>query len=285
MNELLVTLFMQVAASSDSHVYVYPQRVELDTACTIAPETIAAIETQWSHPEHGESGAAHAIPADLNRDGKCEIFLDNPSDDEGNGYEFWTLLIARDGNYIPSGDLWCTPETCWYGEFRNGYPRIFVPSNAGPKANPEFVTSVYAFDGEKFVIESGKTLTHGAYLDLGLKAYRSGDLALAEKYYLDAYRMKKNPELADASNLALTWLKLGRGTQAKALLEKHLEQGGRTAQVAAAQFNLGLVEQQLGNLDDALGHYERANEIESTPARRNKIEATRKLKQPRELAQ
>ena len=276
---------MQAASATGINIYVYPERVYLDTSCSLAPERIAAIETQWSHPQSGEAGVAHAIPADLNRDGKCEIFLDNPRDDEGNGYEFWTLLIERDGAYVPSGDISCTPETCWYGEFRNGYARVFVPINAGPKANPEYVTTVFAFDGQKYAIDSGATLTHGAYLDLGLEAYRSGDYGLAEKYYLDAYRMHKNPELSDANNLALAWLKRGKTTQAKALLEKHLEPGGPAAQVAAAQFNLGLVEQQLGDLDAALRHYERANEIKSTRARRDKIEATRKLQQSRRIAQ
>jgi hypothetical protein len=277
MNEVLVTLFMQIAAATGTDVYVFPQRVELDTSCMLAPEKIAAIESQWSHPASGEAGVARAIPADLNRDGKCEIFLDNPADDEGNGNEFWTMLIERDGAYIPSGDIYGTPDACWYGEFHNGYARIFVPENAGLKVNPVFVTAVYSFDGKNYVAESRPTLSHGAYLDLGLNAYRSGNFALAEKYYLDAYRMHKDPELSDASNLALTWLKLGKATEAKAWLEEHLEKNGPTAQVAAANFNLGLIEQQLGNLGAALRRYENANEVEPTPARREKVEAIRKL--------
>ena len=63
--------------------------------------------------------------------------------------------------------------------------------------------------------------------------------------------MHKDPELSDASNLALTWLKLGKATEARALLEKHLVENDPTAQVAAAHFNLGLIEQQLGNLGEA----------------------------------
>jgi tetratricopeptide (TPR) repeat protein len=108
---------------------------------------------------------------------------------------------------------------------------------------------------------------------------------LAEKYYLDAYRMHKDPELSDASNLALTWLKLGKATEARALLEKHLVEDDPTAQVAAAHFNLGLIEQQLGNLGEALRHYERANEIEPTAARRNKIDAVMNLRRPQGSAQ
>ena len=284
MNGVLIALFMQIAAATGTDVYVYPQRIELDTSCTLAPEKIAAIETQWSH-SGSEAGIARAIPADLNRDGKCEVFLDNPADDEGNGNEFWSVLIERDGAYLWSGDIFCKPDTCWYGEFRNGYARIFVPENAGPKVNPVFVTAVFAFDGEKYAAESGLRLTHGAYLDLGLKAFRGRNFALAEKYYLDAYRMHKDPALSDASNLALTWLKLGKATEAKALLEKHLEEGGPTAQLAAAHFNLGLIEQQLGNLGAALRRYERANEVEPTLTRREKIEAIRKLQQPRGIAQ
>jgi hypothetical protein len=280
MNGFLVTLLVQAASTTGANVYVYPERVELNTACTLAPEKIAAIESQWSHPESGAEGVAHAIPADLNRDGKCEIFLDNPSDDEGNGNEFWTLLIERDGIYIPSGDVFCKPETCWYGEFKNGYARIFVPINAGHRTNPEYATDVYAFDGEKFVAESRPHLTHGAFMDMGSKAYVSGDFTLAEKYYLDAYRMHKDPALADASNLSLTWLKLGKISEAKSLLERHLELGGSVSEVAAAQFNLGLIEQQSGNLDSALHHFEHANEIESTSARRAKIEVIKKLQHP-----
>ena len=108
---------------------------------------------------------------------------------------------------------------------------------------------------------------------------------LAEKYYLDAYRMHKDPELSDASNLALTWLKLGKATEARALLEKHLVEDDPSAQVAAAHFNLGLIEQQLGNLGEALRHYERANEIESTAARRNKIDAVMNPRRPQGSAQ
>src|SRR4029078_46848 len=140
----------------------------------------------------------------------------------------------------------------------NGYARIFGPINAGLKVNPVYATAVYAFDGKKYVSESGTTFSHGADRHMGLKAYRSGNYALAEKYYLDAYRMHKNPELSDASNLALTWLKLGKATEARALLEKHLVEDDPSAQVAAAHFNLGLIEQQLGNLGEALRHYERA---------------------------
>jgi len=282
LNGFLVTLFMQAASSAGTEVYVYPERVDLDTSCSLAPERIAAIESQWSHPEHGDNGVAHATAVDLNRDGKCEIFLDQPSEEEGNGNPFWTLLIEREGAYVESGDLYSAPETCWYGEFRNGYARIFAPINAGLKVNPVYATAVYAFDGKKYASESGTTFSHGAYRDMGLKAYRSGNYALAEKYYLDAYRMHKNPELSDASNLALAWLKLNKSIEAKALLEKHLEQGGSPAEVAAAQFNLGLVEQRLGDLGAALRHYEQANEVESTSARREKIEAVRKLQQPLE---
>jgi hypothetical protein len=279
LNGFLIFLALNTGTGNGSDVYVYPERIKLETTCALAPEKIAAVESQWSHRESGAAGIARAIPADLNRDGKCEIFLDNPSDDEGNGNEFWTLLIERDGAYVPSGDIFSPPESCWYGEFSNGYARIFVPTNVGLKVNPEYVTQVFAFDGEKYAIESGTTFTHGAYLDMGLKAYRGGNFGLAERYYLDAYRMHRLPEISDANNLALTWLKLGKIREAKGLLESTLEDRDPSSQVAAAHFNLGLIEQQLGDLDAALRHYERANDIEPTAARRDKVDTVRKLRQ------
>jgi tetratricopeptide (TPR) repeat protein len=115
------------------------------------------------------------------------------------------------------------------------------------------------------------TATHGFYLDQGLEAYRAGHFELAEKYYQNAYRMRAEPGLSDANDLALVWLKLGKTAAAKALLGKHLGTDAPVVQRAAAYFNLGLIEERLGNRDAALRHYRHADEIESTPARRSKL--------------
>ena len=84
--------------------------------------------------------------------------------------------------------------------------------------------------------------------------------------------MQAKPALSDANNLALVWLKLERTGEAKALLEKHLaNEDERPTHRAAAYFNLGLIEEQSGNRDSALRHFRRADEIESTPARQEKL--------------
>src|SRR5690348_8558075 len=96
LNGFLVMLLMQTASAAGADVYVYPERVEL-TPCTIAPEELAAIETKWSRPADGPEGMAHAIPVDLNRDGKCELFVKPPLIEQGNFSAETHILMERDG--------------------------------------------------------------------------------------------------------------------------------------------------------------------------------------------
>lgn len=231
---------------SAADFYVYPDRIELDAKCDVPVEAIKAVEAEYSDPEGGEDGKAHAAAGvDLNGDGRCEIMLTPPRMYQGTGGEFTTVLIERDGERASLGDFRGGPDGWWYGVRRNGYVRIFVPTYNGHRTNPEFVTAVYAFDGEKYVLESGSTATHGYYLDAGLKAYRSGDFATAETHYKNAYRMYQAPMLADANNLALVWSKQGKLDEAKALLEHHLLDDANSDQLAAARFNLGLIEKKM----------------------------------------
>jgi hypothetical protein len=259
------------AASAATPFYVYPDRVEVDVSCPLPAEQIRALDARYSRPEHGAAGVAHVSPVDLNGDGECELFLDNPEVDEGNGYGFTTVLIRRDGDFVTAGDMPDGPDGWWFGERHAGFLRIFVPMNAGPKANPEFVTAVFAFDGTRYAQESGRTATHGYYMDQGRSALRAGDFAVAEASYLDALRMNKAPMLSDANNLALVWLKMGKAREAKALLESLLNDGERPAVRAAAYFNAGLIEQQLGDMEAALRNFRRAVDLEPTEARMKKL--------------
>lgn len=252
--------------------YQFPPTVEFDPVCKPVAEEVEAVEKLYSDPDAGAEGVARAIPVDLNGDGQCEIFLDHARLEDGNGNEWVTVLIKRGNEFVSAGDIQWLPDTWWYGEFRNGYPRIFVPTYTGHRTNPEYVTAVYSFDGKEYVRESGVTATHGHYLDQGLNAYRAGDYALSEKYYLNAYRMQRIPGMADANNLALTWLKLGMMKAAKALLEKHLVIVTSPHEEAAAHFNLGLIDERLGLRADALLHYECAVRLAPTPARLRKVE-------------
>lgn len=257
---------------SAADFYLYPDRIELDARCDMPIEVLTAVEAENSDPEYGEAGKAKAAAGvDLNGDGRCEIMLTPPRIYLGTGYPFTTVMIEREGNRVSIGDFVGGPDGWWYGVPRNGYARIFVPTNVGHRTNPEFSTAVYAFDGEKYVLESGKTATHGYHLDAGLRAYRSGDFATAEKHYKNAYRMNQEPTLADANNLALVWSKQGKLDEAKALLEHHLLDEADSDQLAAAYFNLGLIEERKGNRAAALHDFTRAYEIAPTRARDEKL--------------
>jgi hypothetical protein len=282
MNRILIAFSgMLLPAFAMADFYTYPSRIDFDPACTLPAEELEAVAVRYTDPEGGPTGVARASAVDLTQDGQCEIFLDMPAMYEGNGNSHTTVLIKRNGEFVEAGGISWTPESWWYGEVRNGYVRIFVPTYTGHRTNPEHVTAVYAFDGEKYVEESAVTATHGFYLDQGLKAYRAGNFELAERYYQNAYRMRAEPGLSDANNLALVWLKLGKTAAAKALLGMHLATDAPPVQTAAEYFNLGLIEERLGNRDAALRHYRHADEIESTPARREKL---RELTSPAALS-
>lgn len=269
---LLATFAVLLPGISVAQFYEYPDRIELDPKCEAAPNAVKAAEAEYSIPDAGESGAAKGTLApDLNGDGRCEILLQPPRSELGTGGYYTMVFTERDGARVHIGDLPTLPNSWWYGVRKNGYVRIFVLTNMGHRTNPEYTTSVYAFDGTKYVTENRPTATHGYYLDAGLKAYRSRDFALAEKHYKNAYRMNAVPTLADANNLALVWLRQEKFDDAKALLVRHLLDDASTDQLGAAYFNLGIIEERKGNREKAMRHYVQAYEIAPTPAREQKL--------------
>lgn len=235
----ILTLISSLGFTED--IYLYPGTLEINSDCEMAGDEIEKIEEGYSEPGIGHSGIARAFPVDLNGDSVCEIFLDNPSFYEGNGNSFTTVLVKVHEVYKSSGDLSGNPERWWYGELKNGYPRIIVPTYTGHRTNPVYVTDVYYFDGKKYVLEFDSGYSHGYLSDLGLKSYKKKDYYSSEKWYLNAYRMKKNKSMADANNLALSYIRQGKCEMAVELLENHLKIGtANERQEKSARFNIGL---------------------------------------------
>jgi len=199
-----VVLFSNVSSGND--VYIYPSKVSIDLRCNLPEKTLFEIKNNHiasiSH-FYDASSEIYAIAesVDLNSDGICEVLLDFFEE------EAKAVFILKDGTYHSSGVIPHGPLNWWYGEFINGYPRIFVSTNAGHKTNPIYAVDVYSFNGEKYMLEFDSEYSLGYFSDLGLKAYNNKNYKLAEKWYLNAYRMARESSFHHANNLALTYIK------------------------------------------------------------------------------
>ena len=205
------------------------------------------------------------------------MFLDEPSIYEGNGNEFTSILLFEKGDYKSAGSISGTPSRWWYGKQRNGYPRIFVKGNIGHRTNPVSVTNVFYFENGILKSEFDSKFSHGRYMELALVEYKKGRLDLAEKYFLNAFRMNKFPNLRDANNLAITWIKQDRLDKAESILMGLLEKSLDTKQKAAAYYNLGKIHEKRNMLTKALEFYTKSNKTRSSAARTKKIEEVKKL--------
>ena len=132
----------------------------------------------------------------------------------------------------------------WFGEMRNGWPRIIAPSYTGHRTNPIYVTNVFYHDGQKYALEFDSGYSHGRFTELAYEAYKAKDYDVAEKWYLNAYRMHGERQIDSANDLALVYIKQGRCPAAIALLNKHLESLKPSELdskiVKAVRFNLSL---------------------------------------------
>ncbi|WP_444926892.1 tetratricopeptide repeat protein [Microbulbifer sp. TRSA002] len=241
---LLVLFLFTFSAScmAGAKDYIYPSFKDINIdKCNIDTKTIAEVEVNYSSIDLGDSGLATAEAVDLNRDGVCEILLSPPSAYIGNGNAFTTILIVKNNSYQPSGDIQWGKRSWWYGEAKNGYPRIFVKTYIGHRTNPIYVTDVYSYNGSNYIKEFDSQYSHGQFMDLGLKAYKSKKYNAAEKWYLNAYRMNQESSLGDANNLALVYIRLNRCDEAVNLLERHLKLPDNSEKhIKSAKYNLDL---------------------------------------------
>ena len=262
---------------SNAEIYVYPERIEPVLECNLDQDIKTKIEKSYSDIEAGSRGLARAYPVDLNSDEICEIFLDEPSIWEGTSGPVTSILLFENGEYITAGSISGTPQSWWYGKQRNGYPRIFVPGYTGHKTNPVYVTNVLYLENGKLKSEFNSKFSHGRFMELALVEYKKGRFDIAEKYFLNAFRMNKIPKLRDANNLAITWIKQDKLDEAESILMGLLEQSGDTRQKAAAYYNLGKIHEIRNMLSKALEFYTKSNAAQSTSARTKKIEEIKNL--------
>ncbi|WP_444943016.1 tetratricopeptide repeat protein [Microbulbifer sp. ZKSA006] len=240
----LLSYFFTVFSASTAlglETYIYPPTIDININCSIDSKIIDDIETYYSDTDLRHSGSASAQAVDLNGDGACEILLTPPPAHVDRGHEFTIVLMANKNSYQPAGEISWGTNSWRYGKFKNGYPRILVATYTGHRTNPIYVTDVYSFDGKTYVKEFDSQYSHGQFMDLGLKAYQNKNYKLAERWYLNAYRMHREENLSDANNLALVYIRQNRCTEAVDLLTKHLDLPNNTKrQIKSAEFNIGL---------------------------------------------
>jgi hypothetical protein len=163
---LLIALASCAKTSIADQGYSYPKKIILNMLCKEIPnEKIKSIEKSFSHPDFGKEGLVKAIPVDLNGDGACEVYLDNATMNEGNGHPYTTVITNLNKlTFTPAftdkeynahhTDIPGDPTDWQYATFRNGYPRILVPTNiSGNKVDQVIVIAVYYYNGNKYELE------------------------------------------------------------------------------------------------------------------------------------
>lgn len=274
---ITVVCILLIAAAARGDTYVYPEIVDLpNDVCEIVNTDLKELAERWTDREAGRLGEAKASSIDLNDDGICEILIDVPAIYEGNGNYRTVIMMYTSDRYKSVGDLQWDPKKWWYGEYKNGYPRIFVSTYTGWRSSPIYVTDVYVFDGYEYVLEFDSEFSHGRYMELGLNAYQRKDYITAELFYLNAYKMNKEERIQDANNLAITWIRLKKYAEAEELLEKHIADSWDKKYLAAAHYNLGLIYEKTKNHEKALEHFTTSNQLAPAKARNKKMESMRK---------
>lgn len=269
--------FLIIPLTAWSSTYVYPEKIEVDFDCDLPLKKIQEIESYYSDSEMGWQGVAKAKAVDLNSDGICEVFLDTPAMYEGNGNASTSIIFLENEKFKQVGNMRGYPKLWWYGKPVNGYPRIFVPSNAGHRTNPILVTDVFYFNKKRFVLEFDSKFSHGRYMELALKAYKSKKYNIAENYYLNAFRMNGEKRLQDANNVSIVWIKQKKYNLAEKLLTKLIKTSKDKKQLASAYYNIGLINEKQNKIETALSFYEKSNIAWPTLARKNKINKIKNL--------
>lgn len=266
--------FISITVSADD-IYVYPSLYEKEIPDCTPDESILNdfLSESWEAREYLEN-AKLVKSIDLNSDGLCEIFMLPSNALFGNSGAFLIAYSLRSGRYERlhepfihsrgiyiydkhndeydlkenSWDLIVGVENhnFWFGDKKNGWPRIIAPGYVGHRTNPIYVTRVYYYDGKRYALEFNSGSSHGRFTELAYEAYKAKDYDVAEKWYLNAYRMHGERNIDSANDLALVYIKQGRCPEAVSLLNKHLDSLEpselESEIVKAVHFNLSLCE-------------------------------------------
>jgi hypothetical protein len=219
---LLITLFSKhIFASSQ---YIYPALYDKKSPSCVRLENIEKkLLLSFNGDSTENSPAAYIDKAfDIDNDGICDVFLYPPSDMVGSGGPWHFIYNIKENGFKELGATTMGSVVQWLGAEKNGYARLYVPAYIGHRTNPTYTTNVYYFNGSKYEIEYKSKSSYGYLVNQGLKAYKKKDYSNAEKWYLNAYRMKGEKQIQDANNLALVYIKTTRYKQAIALVTKHL---------------------------------------------------------------
>lgn len=292
-SQLLIALTMALVGVDD--FYMYPDKYEHGDGleATVNDEALAALVQSWTHEYAGDRGkpeVKHRI--DLNNDGKAELLLYPPAIFMGTGGPWYEIFTEINGEYVPIGQTGMGSEMARLGASRNGFARLLMYNYRGHRTNPIYVVDVYAYDGKEYICEYASTLSSGQREENGIEAYRAGDYATAEKWFVGLNRAGKYTSLSATNNLALVYFKTGRYQEiveslstaiadAETLNREYPPDAERRAEQrkhrANAYYNLGKACEALEDMPSAAKYYRAAYELVPTDARKETVDRMESL--------
>ncbi len=261
-------------------IYVYPSLIDINSTnkCTCREQLINnftdSIKKELDSPY---KGIIDILKVDLNFDSKCELIL-KYQDREAYPNNTPCKIFKIDNNNISEIGFFFW-ENVVFASKSNGYYQILSKYFEGHKTNPTYYLQVFHFDGKSYSLIKIPYFTIGQYQDLGKQSYDNKKYGDAEKYYHNAYTMSKvfkDNQILDANNLALVWIKQNKFDNAKSILLETistLKDGYyNKKELAPIYYNLGLIEENKNNFNDALDFYRKSNSYDYSKMRDDKIQ-------------
>ncbi len=205
-------IIASLGAASDD-IYIYPDVYEHGDGlgASVNEEALAALLKANTFEDLGERGKPTIIQKiDLNNDGKAEVFLEPRPVDMGTGGPWFEIYQEINGNFEHIGGTDMGTNYGSLGESKNGYAQLIVGAYRGHRTNPTYVVDVYAYDGERYVLDHASTLSRGHMEEFGIEAYRAKDYVTAEKWFRNLTRSGLGNPVQAENNLALVLLRTKR---------------------------------------------------------------------------
>lgn len=211
--------------------------------------------------------------ADINFDNSCEVIHIFSSSARGWPHDYISIYqIEQDSSISKIGDF--PGYLLSFAESDGKYLQINLGSIKGSKTNPIYYNTVYRYDGQKYNVYYSPQLTKEDFRQAGLRAYNKSYYDSASVYFQNALLTPHHVDsdiLHDANNLAISLIQLGQAEKVIPLLDKYIPNCKDKNELAAAYYNLGLANEQLGRVEKARSSFELACKYKRTSACEKKL--------------
>jgi|SRR6056297_652830 len=269
-------LFSFAVYSQENQKYFFGDYIPLKLLkCDVSQTFLDSLVSKFdfSNPMSKYSKLHDFIPVNINKTSECEYLLIYSSSLLSK--PMITDIIEVDdkeelvviGSFL--GRIHFTKST-------TDYLKIVEPYCEGHKTNCTFYPNEFIFNGTSYISSKLIKVNRGTYQTRGKEAYDKEDFSLAKKYFNNAFltsTAKPGPALKAANDLALVLYILGDLNTAEELLSERLRYYSSNKLESTTYYNLGLINERQGDLNEALRCYSRANKLDFNNKIKEKIES------------